>query len=162
MVLGGCKAGYELTMNALGACWWFLKDSLLDIQVLSMCNFVTYEPLNEGGAEQNSEYMILDAITMENLNVLGKDGTIQKTLDFCCTAFGKRYVNNIFHITINSFDYPIFDRLLHEWVCRPSCNLNKLKGRQNSVQELYSNQEWLESARQILKKLPDLDRSASV
>lgn len=34
--------------------------------------------------------MILDAITLDNLNLLGGIGTLQKTLDYCSTDFGKR------------------------------------------------------------------------
>ncbi|GJQ69953.1 putative component of the post-replicative DNA mismatch repair system (MMR) [Trypoxylus dichotomus] len=133
-----CKSGNELTLCALGLCWGYLKDSLLDIQVFTMGQFAMYEPFVHVEVKSEKEYMILDAITMENLNLLGANGTLQKTLDFCCTSFGKR--------------------LLQQWICRPLCNIEKINGRQEAIKELYSDNESLNAARDILRKLPDLDR----
>ncbi|KRT86172.1 hypothetical protein AMK59_2376 [Oryctes borbonicus] len=133
-----CKPGNELTFCALGICWSYLKDSLLDVQLYTMGQFVKYEPFVHVEVKSEKEYMILDAITMENLNLLGANGTLQKTLDLCCTPFGKR--------------------LLQQWICRPLCNIEKINGRQQAIKELYSNNECLNGARDILRKLPDLDR----
>ncbi|KAI4468292.1 dna mismatch repair protein muts family member [Holotrichia oblita] len=133
-----CKSGSELTLSALGICWWYLKESLLDIQVMTMGQFAMYQPYLHQEIKTEKEYMILDAITMENLNLLGISGTIQKTLDLCCTSFGKR--------------------LLQQWICRPLCNIEKINARQQAIQELYSNNEDMKAAQDILKKLPDLDR----
>lgn len=37
------------------------------------------------------DYMVLDAVTLENLKLLGDTpGTLQKVLDHCVTPFGKR------------------------------------------------------------------------
>lgn len=80
-------------LKALGACIWYLKDSELDIQVLSMRKFEMYSPIDTVNNVQklNRDYMVLDAVTMENLKLLGGVGTLQKVLDHCVTSFGKRY-----------------------------------------------------------------------
>lgn len=68
---------------------WYLKDSELDIQVISMGKFEIYVPIDSENVEQKRD-MVLDSITIQNLKLLGSTGTLQKSLDFCQTAFGKR------------------------------------------------------------------------
>lgn len=85
---------YELALKALGACIWYLKDSELDIQVLSMKKFEMYDPIDTVASNKKlaRDYMVLDSVTIENLKLLGGAGTLQKVLDHCETRFGKRYV----------------------------------------------------------------------
>lgn len=130
-------------MKALGACMWYLKDSELDIQLLSMKRFEIYQPIDTFTACKpiSRDYMVLDSVTMENLKLLGGIGSLQKVLDYCETAFGKR--------------------LLQLWICRPLCNIEKLIERQKAVTELRDNPEMLQDARAVLKKLPDLERQVS-
>lgn len=72
---------------------WYLKDSELDIYILSMRKFEMYVPIDTVTKNKISrDYMVLDAITMENLKLLGGPGTLQRVLDRCETAFGKRLV----------------------------------------------------------------------
>lgn len=88
------KSEYELTIKSLGACMWYLKDSKLDIQVLSMGKFEWYDPLDlilKEAKKTEKDYLILDSITINNLNLLGATGTLLGVLDHCETAFGKRY-----------------------------------------------------------------------
>ncbi|KAK9877845.1 hypothetical protein WA026_020077 [Henosepilachna vigintioctopunctata] len=133
------KPKYELALRCLGACIWYLKDSELDVQVLSMKKFELYNPKNlESVNIVKRDYMILDAVTMDNLNLLGPQGSLQKNIDHCDTAFGKR--------------------LLHQWICRPLCDVHKIKERQIAIKELASNADLLEPTKAILKKLPDLER----
>lgn len=83
---------YELALSALGACMWYLKDSELDIQVLSMKKFELYNPIATAASDDiKRDYMVLDSVTMENLKLLGGEGTLLKVLDHCQTAFGKRF-----------------------------------------------------------------------
>lgn len=82
---------YENALGALGACIWYLKNSELDVQVLSMAQFEIYVPLDSQNLSQNKE-MIIDSVSIENLKLLGGSGTLQKTLDYCQTAFGKRCI----------------------------------------------------------------------
>lgn len=82
---------YYNVLKALGACIWYLKDSELDIQVLSMSKFEMYVPLDTQNSKERKD-MILDSVTIDNLKLVGGTGTLQKTLDYCQTAFGKRHV----------------------------------------------------------------------
>lgn len=82
--------------------------------------------------------MILDSVTMQNLNLLGGAGTLQKQLNHCRTAFGKR--------------------LLQQWICRPLCNVEQIQERQEAIQELYKNSVVFSEAQDVLKGLPDLER----
>ena len=68
---------------------WFLKHSLLDIQVLSMRKFELYDTL-DSRSTQSKNNLILDVITIENLNLLGGIGSLQHKIDMCKTQFGKR------------------------------------------------------------------------
>ncbi|XP_971522.4 probable DNA mismatch repair protein Msh6 [Tribolium castaneum] len=133
------KPEFELMVKALGGCLWYLHDSKLDIQVVSLGKFEIYQPLEMNVREKSPRScMILDSVTIVNLNLLGEENSLQKTLDYCQTAFGKR--------------------LLTQWICRPLCVVEKIKERQEAVQELVKNTSLLKDAQDVLKKLPDLER----
>lgn len=101
--------------------------------------------------------MILDSITIENLKLLGGRGTLQKTLDYCQTAFGKRYVNLSLKVFFNE-KANIISRLLQRWICKPLCEADKIRKRQEAIKELYDNLSMLQNARDVLEKMPDLER----
>ncbi|XP_033303420.1 probable DNA mismatch repair protein Msh6 [Bombus bifarius] len=134
----------ELAVHALGGCVYLLKEYLLEQQLLAQGRFKTYTPpdfSNEKSVASNfANNMVLDAITINNLRIFG-EGSLMKTLDRCCTAFGKR--------------------LLREWICRPSCRKNIIIERQQAIQELMDNTEVMQNARSILAGLPDLERLLS-
>ncbi|XP_060820764.1 probable DNA mismatch repair protein Msh6 [Bombus pascuorum] len=134
----------ELAVHALGGCVYLLKYYLLEQQLLAQGRFKTYTPpdfSNEKSVASNfANNMVLDAITINNLRIFG-EGSLMKTLDRCCTAFGKR--------------------LLREWICRPSCRKNVIIERQQAIQELMDNTEVMQNARSILAGLPDLERLLS-
>ncbi|XP_066141842.1 probable DNA mismatch repair protein Msh6 [Euwallacea fornicatus] len=139
------KSEYELALKSLGAIHWFLKRSFLDIQLFSMGLFEKYEPVDSQAVPLNKhierDYMVLDSTALQSLSLLGGQGTLQKTIDFCKTPFGKR--------------------LLPQFICRPLCNLDKIKLRQGAVKELNENPQKLQSCQEILKKLPDLERQVA-
>ncbi|XP_017783857.1 PREDICTED: probable DNA mismatch repair protein Msh6 [Nicrophorus vespilloides] len=134
------KPEYELALKALGACIWYLKDCEMDIQVISMGQFELYTPVDtlQKSHEVKRDYMILDSITINNLKLFGGEGSLQKTLDYCSTPFGKRF--------------------FQQWICKPLCDVNKIESRQNTVKELYNDVELLRNTKEILCKLPDLER----
>nr|XP_022900437.1 probable DNA mismatch repair protein Msh6 [Onthophagus taurus] len=138
---GAPKPEYELCLKALGGCLWYLKDSQIDAQLLSIGKFNMYEPLIGSGVVNQQEYMVLDSVTIDNLKLLGGKGTLQGTLDLCSTPFGKR--------------------LLQQWICRPLCNVEIIEKRQEAVSELLNNSELLHNTRGVLKKLPDLERQVA-
>lgn len=82
--------------------------------------------------------MVLDDITISNLHVLGEESSLLSSIDYCCTKFGKR--------------------LLNFWLCSPSCDVDLIRSRQNGAIELLKNTELLQDVRQLLSKLPDLER----
>ncbi|XP_011302919.1 probable DNA mismatch repair protein Msh6 [Fopius arisanus] len=138
----------ELAVNALGGCVYLLKDFMLDQQILSQKHFHEYIPpdvvfsLNKmEGTSPSMSTMVLDAITINNLRILGEDGSLLKTLDHCCTAFGKR--------------------LLKEWVCRPSCHKSIIVSRQEAITELMDNPDVIQEVRKKMSHLPDLERLLS-
>lgn len=88
---------YTLAIRALGACIWYLTDSLLDIQIMEMSNFTKYDPpdINVKPAKIDNRFpsnMVLDATTLSNLRIVGEDSSLISKLDHCATAMGKRYV----------------------------------------------------------------------
>ncbi|XP_066598080.1 probable DNA mismatch repair protein Msh6 [Prorops nasuta] len=135
----------ELAVHALGGCVYLLKDFLLEQQLLAQGRFKSYVPpdvYSENKSQQSKfpNCMVIDAVTIKNLNIFG-EGSLIKALDHCCTAFGKR--------------------LLREWICRPSCRKAVIIERQKAVQELIDQHEIVQSARSSLANLPDLERLIS-
>lgn len=65
-------------------------------------------------------------------------GTLLEKLDTTVTAFGKR--------------------LLRRWVCAPLANISDIGARQDAVEELLRNPSLMAQAKDILCKLPDLER----
>ncbi|XP_049285610.1 probable DNA mismatch repair protein Msh6 [Anopheles funestus] len=144
------KESYQLALKALGGCVWYLQRCLLDQQVLSLATFEEYVPLDENkhagsetieqrlGAAKAKRFMVLDSITLNNLKIVGSEGSLVDRMDHCCTKFGKR--------------------LLHSWVCAPSCVKEVILERQEAVGELIENVDLLQDVRQILGQLPDMER----
>lgn len=115
-----------------------------------MARFSQYTPPDvideksvEDVAEELSKHsfnkrMVLDSITLSNLKVLNDDFSLYQSLDHCCSKMGKR--------------------LLHYWVCSPSCERSVILNRQAAVKELMENPRVLSEARLVLASLPDLER----
>ncbi|XP_021924020.1 DNA mismatch repair protein Msh6 isoform X2 [Zootermopsis nevadensis] len=147
---------YELAVRALGACAWYLKESYLDQQLLSMGRFELYQPQDLAGTKEPaatvvpipsfSRHMVLDGITLHNLSILEdhsgeNDGTLLQKLDLCCTPFGKR--------------------LLRHWLCSPLCDIAGITARQEAITWLLKNPSLISEARDMLSQLPDLERLLS-
>ncbi|XP_054003726.1 probable DNA mismatch repair protein Msh6 isoform X2 [Hylaeus anthracinus] len=134
----------ELAVHALGGCVYLLKEYLLEQQLLAQGRFKSYVPpdfsTEIATSSKFANNMVLDAITINNLRIFG-EGSLMKTLDRCCTPFGKR--------------------LLREWICRPSCRKNIIIERQEAIQELIDRSDTVQTARSILAGLPDLERLLS-
>lgn len=137
-----------LALKALGGCLWNLERNLLVKQVLSLATFKLYIPPDQKfvskngkiGKDYRQKSMVLDNITLSNLNVIGKESSLFMKMDFCCTRFGKR--------------------LLMEYLCSPSSEISEIQERQNAVKELYHNSEVLQNCRTLLSSLNvDIERS---
>ncbi|XP_012252115.2 DNA mismatch repair protein Msh6 isoform X2 [Athalia rosae] len=136
--------GAELAVSALGGCVYHLKASFIDQQLLAQCRFETWTPPDDQDHRKSGKLannMVLDAITINNLRVLDGAGSLIRTLDHCCTPFGKR--------------------LLREWICRPSCRKFEIIQRQEAISDLMEQMEAMQNVRRILGSLPDLERLLS-
>lgn len=140
---------YRLALKALGGCLWYLTKCVIDEQIMAMARFTLYTPpdvkiedldkLAADVAKKNfNKHMVLDSITLSNLKIVGDERSLFNTLDNCCTKFGKR--------------------LLHYWICSPSCEPRVIVERQEAIQELMDKRDQLSDVRLILGALPDLER----
>lgn len=143
---------YRLALKALGGCLWYLQKCVIDAQIMDMARFNFYMPpdivdidsdeLDKSVAQIAkrtwNKHMVLDSITLSNLKIINDAKSLYSTLDQCCTKFGKR--------------------LLHYWICSPSCERSVIRERQDAVRELMENREQLNVVRTIFATLPDLER----
>ncbi|MFT4304223.1 MAG: DNA mismatch repair protein MutS [Candidatus Woesearchaeota archaeon] len=99
------------------------------------------EHINKINVINTEEYMLLDKVTLSNLNIIGDDTSLVKSLDKTKTSMGSR--------------------LLKQWVLKPLTNINKINQRLDSVQELFSNLIIKDEISDILKDVQDIDRLIS-
>lgn len=128
-----------LALKALGACVWYLRECLIEEEVLTMRSFERYVP-PQGLARAN---MVLDGVCLQNLEVLrnasgGTQGTLLATMDCCCTPFGRR--------------------LFQQWLCAPPCRVPLIEERQRAVADLLAFPDEARQTRDLLRTLPDLER----
>lgn len=94
-----------------------------------------------------SEFMILDATTLRNLEVTrsirdgGTEGTLLGLMDICLTPMGSR--------------------LLASWLTQPLKNPDAINERLDAVEELIRSKDLLNEIRETLRGIRDLDRLAS-
>jgi len=158
------KSDYELALSSLGAICWYLKNSLIDVDMITMKKFETYIPANAAQSMSTlnrweGRRMILDGLSLRSLHLLppndilsgtksnvasldkdGKTFSLFNTVDHCLTHFGRR--------------------LFRVWVCAPSCDPDVLSSRQESIKYLCKPEakSLMETANDVLKKTPDLER----
>lgn len=145
---------YSLALRSVGAVLWYLKNCLIDEQIVSMGRYAMYIPpdnlklesidnLEESfnrtiSTKMTNRHMVLDSITMSNLKLTDETHSLLNTLDNCCTKFGKR--------------------LLLNWICNPSCEKSVIVDRQGAIKELMENDELMNEAKLIFVAVPDLER----
>lgn len=119
----------------------YFRTLLLDKKIISQGRFQDYDPLKHGGT------LMLDGQTLQNLEILennvdgGTAGTLFELLCHCQTAFGKRR--------------------FRRWLCHPLRAVADIEGRYDTIDELGSNHELKESVRELLKGMPDLERTVA-
>ncbi|XP_044284717.1 DNA mismatch repair protein Msh6 isoform X2 [Varanus komodoensis] len=146
----------ELALSALGGCVFYLKKCIIDQELLSMAKFEEYVPVDvditKGMKSSNmfvktSQRVVLDGVTLANLEILQNgttgsvEGTLLEKIDTCCTPFGRR--------------------LLKQWLCAPLCNPCTINDRLDAVEDLLAEAAKMSEIRDLLKKLPDLERLLS-
>ncbi|XP_017019543.1 probable DNA mismatch repair protein Msh6 [Drosophila kikkawai] len=138
---------YKLALKALGQCIFFIHKCKLEPKVLPMARYQLYVPPDQLAEEQAAKpkaslrrsHMVLDATTLSNLRIIGEDHSLLSTLDHCCTKFGKR--------------------LLHHWLCAPSCDVAVIEERQEAIGELIRMSSELQEMRALLAPMPDFERN---
>lgn len=131
----------EVAMKALGNVVVYLTDLKLDKELISLKNFVLYQPLKQ------SSNLVLDAKGLENLEILENatnlelDGSLLKVLNHCVTAFGKR--------------------MMRRWVCHPLFYVEEIEDRLNAVEDLMNENQLASQIRSTCSHLPDLERMIS-
>ncbi|CAI5745289.1 unnamed protein product [Peronospora destructor] len=155
------KPDGQLAISALGGCIWHLRRSIIDQELLSLCNFKRYKPSDEEArdaranssaisaakGELNQQYVVLDSQTIQNLEVLSnsyngsRSGSLIDIMDKTVTSFGRR--------------------MFQEWVLKPLCKTSDIRERLDAVEELGSNGDLMMEIREFLRRLPDLERLLS-
>lgn len=135
----------KLALKALGLCINYMKKCHVAEKVIPMARYHQYQPPDTLAMHKISKletkqraHMVLDATTLMNLRITGEEHSLQATLDQCCTKFGKR--------------------LLHYWLCAPSCVLTTIKERQEAITDFLNNASLLQEFRSLLAPLPDFER----
>jgi DNA mismatch repair protein MSH6 len=149
----------QLAISALGGCIWHLRRSIIDQELVSLCNFKRYTPSDEQTStvqqqeshsvemDLSQQYVVLDSQTIQNLEILtnnhngSRKGSLIDIMDKTVTAFGKR--------------------MFQEWVLKPLCKIDEINERLDAVEELGQNFELMDEVRGFLHKMPDLERLLS-
>jgi len=103
-------------------------------------------PLRDISIIEEKGNMLLDQTTLRNLELTSTlsgeyDGSLLSSINFCRTAMGRR--------------------LLKTWILRPLSNIESIVSRQNSVNALFRSSKRIDSLRDALKGLRDMERLAT-
>lgn len=132
--------GMGSAISAFGGLIWYLRNILLDKEILSLGNIESYDPL------QSQTSLVLDGQSLVNLEIFANTwdgssmGTLFSILQHCITPFGKR--------------------LLKLWVCHPLQNVKDINERLDAIDYLRENHDVQAAIRRGFK-LPDLERMLS-
>lgn len=127
----------ELVISAFGEIVCYLRETLIDNEVLPTGNFRIYNPMKD------SSTLILDGQTLMNLEILqnnhdnSKKNTLLERLDNCLTPFGKR--------------------LFRQWLTHPLRSIVEIELRLDAVENLFA----LIDIRDYFKHIGDADRYLS-
>lgn len=151
-VLPKASSDWQLALSAFGAVVWYLRDSLIDVDMLSMKNITLYDSNSKNNSVEKEEKvnwegksLILDGTALENLNIVpnGRDShltSLYYVINKCSTPFGRR--------------------LLRSWLLQPTCDPKTLRLRQEAIKWMTSSDasSFVSGATDTMKKIPDLDR----
>ncbi|KAI1285087.1 DNA mismatch repair protein Msh6 [Halotydeus destructor] len=148
------KYEFELAVKSFGAIVDELHRCLVDQEILSLKLIEQYNPFDSEAPVNHStvslkkrpKYMVLDSITLSNLDILkcdgGYHGSLFETINHCSTRFGQR--------------------LLRQWICAPLCDPEAINARLDAVDDLTNFVKIKGSTVALLKDLPDLEQQLSV
>jgi DNA mismatch repair protein MSH6 len=146
-------SGADLTLRAVGACVSYLKQQLVDREMVALKNFHAFVPYDNpssgptasrhitGHAEEL--HMVLDTNSIANLELLvselgEKEGSLLGLLDRCHTPAGHR--------------------LLKNWLLSPLYQREAINARLDAVTELVDIRNIRDKAATTFAKLPDFER----
>ncbi|MCJ7576940.1 MAG: DNA mismatch repair protein MutS, partial [candidate division Zixibacteria bacterium] len=129
----GCQ-DLKLGISAAGAVLAYLKQT----KKVSLSHINKILPSIEG------EQMFLDANTIRNLELL--------------TAMGTGERSNTLFFLLNKTKTAMGSRLLKNWIIRPLLNGDKIKERQDAIEELFKNHDLSFSLEKKINKIADLER----
>ncbi|KAL5292296.1 MSH6 family protein [Megaselia abdita] len=151
------KKSFSLALKSLGGTLSYAVRCKLAEKIMNMAQFQLYIPPDKNVSEDKDiskilettkdkidtlhlkkKNMVLDSVTLLNLKIIEGDDSLLKTIDMCCTKFGKR--------------------LIHHWVCSPSTDVKVIRQRQEAIKELIEEPEILQETRAFLATLPDFER----
>lgn len=125
------------------------KRTLFDFSSL-LEKDILFSTLHESNKSEQvsdpNQIMILDAITLKNLDIIPDPSnpnipTLFQYLDHTITPFGKR--------------------LLKEWLCQPLLNIDAINERLDAVEELMNNPDVIQKISSSFKGIADIDRLLS-
>lgn len=122
----------EQAVRAAGACLHYAKET----------QRASAEHISELNYFENNDFMILDAITLKNLEIVESRG-----------ESNKRTVLNVVDETVTGMGA----RLLRSWILRPSIKRSEIQTRLSAVSEL-TDSILRDKIRFLLKEVSDLER----
>lgn len=122
----------EQAVRAAGACLHYAKET----------QRASAEHISELNYFENNDFMILDAITLKNLEIVESRG-----------ESNKRTVLNVIDETVTGMGA----RLLRSWILRPSIKRSEIQTRLSAVSEL-TDSILRDKIRFLLKEVSDLER----
>ncbi|KAG2220729.1 hypothetical protein INT45_007341, partial [Circinella minor] len=131
----------KITVSALGGLISYLRQLMLDKDLLSARNISIYDPVRQATS------LVLDGQTLANLEILqnsddgSMDGTLLQLLGNAVTPFGKR--------------------LFKRWLCHPLRSVSDINDRLDAVENLNQHMDIHEALSKQLVGIPDLERLIS-
>ena len=133
----------HVALNAFGGLLSYLQFLKLDKNIIEMDKVTNYDQFI-CSSTSNQKYMVLDGITLQNLEIFantfdGSDqGTFFKLINRATTGMGKR--------------------MIRKWVMLPLFQKPEIEDRLDSVDQLIDDFEIRELVENYLAKLSDLER----
>ena len=140
---------YVSVTRAFGALLWYLKDCLIDEEIVTVGKIEFYQPpdaevIKESAvtSRQLPPSMILDASTLSHLDIvdseLGVKYSLLGFLDYTSTRFGKR--------------------MFRSWICSPSTDIETISSRLDAIDDLENFYTRHSNLFTPLASLPDLEK----
>jgi DNA mismatch repair protein MutS len=117
------------------------------VRYLNKNNPQAFDALTQVHFYQNTDYLLLDAQTQKNLDLLvnakrgGNEATLLSVVDHTKSPMGAR--------------------LLKKWIVRPLVNKVQIEERQSVVQSFLQQPGQLYSVQELLRQMPDVERIVS-